>query len=371
MFGIKYCAYLERLLLEKNKKNNLTLRFSIFFGGGCVMNRIVNIVRRYAFLGLISFFFLGELKAQDPEFSQFYANYLHLNPAMAGVFRCPRVVLSYRDQWPGLTGTFTTGMASYDQYVNSLHGGVGIYLMNDQQGEGTLNTNTVNAMYAFHLDVNRDFALRFGLQGTFYQKSLDRTKLVFGDQIDTRMGKIYDTQEILANFDGTTFFDFSTGIVGYGSNYYLGAAVHHLAEPDETVVRGESLMPRKYTFHAGMVFSQGGQRGGIYGAGGSSTFSPNVMYRIQGDFDQLNIGAYWEKAPIVFGVWYRNSRNPDSIIGLIGIKKDAFRLGYTVDITVSSLGVPNTYGAHELSLGLQFPCKKKKRKYRTISCPDF
>lgn len=338
------------------------------------MNKVVvyikGLIVSCCLFGLIA----QDTQAQDPEFSQFYANYLYLNPAMAGVFRCPRVVAGYRDQWPGLTGTFTTAIASYDQYVHSLHGGVGIYLLNDQQGEGTLNTNNVNAMYAFHLDVNRDFALRFGLQGSFFQKSIDRNKLIFPDQIDTRYGKIYTTNEILQNFENRTFFDFSAGLVGYGSNYYLGVAAHHLAEPVESVIsNGTSKLPRKYTFHAGLVMSQGGNnmRGGIYGSRGGSTFSPNVMYRIQGDFDQLNIGAYWEKNPIVFGVWYRNSRNPDSLIGLIGIKKESFRLGYTVDITVSSLSVARSKGAHEISLGLQFPCKKRKRKYRTISCPDF
>jgi len=30
-----------------------------------------------------------------------------------------------------------------------------------------------------------------------------------------------------------------------------------------------------------------------------------------------------------------------------------------------------TAGSHELSLGLQFGCKPKKKRFRTISCPSF
>ncbi|MFT5922039.1 MAG: hypothetical protein ACI8TS_001371, partial [Flavobacteriales bacterium] len=51
------------------------------------------------FLGLLMTM-LPEAKAQDPEFTQFYANPLYLNPAFAGTARCPRLVMNYRNQWP-------------------------------------------------------------------------------------------------------------------------------------------------------------------------------------------------------------------------------------------------------------------------------
>lgn len=60
----------------------------------------------------------GSVYAQDPEFTQFYANPLYLNPAFAGSQRCPRVALNYRNQWPALSGTFVTSSASYDQHVH-------------------------------------------------------------------------------------------------------------------------------------------------------------------------------------------------------------------------------------------------------------
>ena len=58
--------------------------------------------------------------AQDPEFTQFYANQLYLNPAFAGSARCPRLCLNYRNQWPALTGTFITYSASYDQQIEAM-----------------------------------------------------------------------------------------------------------------------------------------------------------------------------------------------------------------------------------------------------------
>ena len=52
---------------------------------------------------------------QDPEFSQFFANPLYLNPAFAGTTELPRTVLNYRNQWPQKGATFTTYALSFDQ----------------------------------------------------------------------------------------------------------------------------------------------------------------------------------------------------------------------------------------------------------------
>ena len=50
-------------------------------------------IKRFAvFLLFALLFFMGELFAQDPEFSQFYANPLYLNPALAGVTICPKAM---------------------------------------------------------------------------------------------------------------------------------------------------------------------------------------------------------------------------------------------------------------------------------------
>src|SRR5258706_11853594 len=85
----------------------------------------------------------GAALAQDPEFTQFYANPLYLNPAFAGSQRCPRMCLNYRNQWPALTGTFVTESASYDQRVEPI-GGLGLLFLNDKAGEATLTTTNIS-----------------------------------------------------------------------------------------------------------------------------------------------------------------------------------------------------------------------------------
>ena len=100
----------------------------------------------------------NKITAKDPEFSQFYANHLYLNPAFAGTARCPRISLNYRNQWPGISGTFITTSASYDQHVESLTGGLGLMVTNDQAAN-TLRSTRVSGIYSYQIKINRKFSV--------------------------------------------------------------------------------------------------------------------------------------------------------------------------------------------------------------------
>jgi type IX secretion system PorP/SprF family membrane protein len=310
-------------------------------------------------------FGINDAQAQDPEFTQFYANPLYLNPAFAGTARCPRLTMNFRDQWPGIAGTFVTYSAGYDQHVDALQGGIGVLVMNDRQGQGTINTTSASLMYAYQLNVTRTFSIKAGFQGTFFQKSLDWSKLTFGDMIDERYGFIYETEETQPDRTTTYAADFSAGAIGYSKKYYFGAAVHHLTQPNESLISGNSKLPRKYTVHGGAVIPFKPRKPE------EGTISPNLIFQYQQNFMQLNLGLYVTKGPIVGGLWYRNQ---DSFIILLGIHTDMVRIGYSYDITSNRLTnsfKTGTAGSHEVSFAVQFDCRPKRRKFRTISCPSF
>ena len=63
---------------------------------------------------------LNIVYAQDPTFTQFYANPLYLNPAFAGSNKCPRISMNYRNEWPQLTGNYVTYSLAYDSYVKNI-----------------------------------------------------------------------------------------------------------------------------------------------------------------------------------------------------------------------------------------------------------
>jgi type IX secretion system PorP/SprF family membrane protein len=298
-----------------------------------------------------------DLKAQDPQFTQFYANPLYLNPAFAGTARCPRIAMNYRNQWPNLSGSYVTYSASYDQHVEAFTGGLGVIVTQDDQARGTLKSTNASLIYSYLLPVTREFSIKAGLQAGFFQKSLDRTKLNFGDMIDARRGFVWNTNEVIPAQTKANL-DFSAGLLGYSKRYFIGFAAHHITQPDEGL-QGTSKLPMKITAHAGAVIP--------IEKGNESYISPNVLFQQQQNFTQLNLGLYFVKGNFVGGIWYRNS---DAFIVLVGVQTDHLKVGYSYDVTVSKLS-SNTAGSHEVSLQIQFECRPKKKKYRTISCPSF
>ena len=155
---------------------------------------------------------------QDVAFSQFYTNPLYLNPAFAGATGVPRIVLQYRDQWHGFGNAFTTYSAAIDFPFKPLQGGIGLNLINDTQGEGLLNSLQVNLAYAVFLRLSRTFRLHGGLQTSFFQNSLNTSKLVFSDNLDLNYGNHSVTAEIFSD-PNYSFADFSAGLISVSLKY--------------------------------------------------------------------------------------------------------------------------------------------------------
>ncbi len=309
-------------------------------------------------------------RAQDAAYSQFFANPLYLNPALAGAEDFNRAVANYRNQWPGLDKGFVTYNASYDQFINKLHGGIGALVNVDNAGEGMMRTTQVSLIYAYTIRVTYNLFVNMALQGSFYQKSLNWELLRFGDQVDLLQGLILPTAETPPESSSIIVPDFSAGMVfGYKGALHGGVAVHHLTQPDLAFYsQYPNRLNMKITGHLGANINL---------QGGSMLFdpvfwiSPNILYQQQGNFHQLNAGVYITRLPIVLGTWYRhNFENADAFIVLVGINHNNFKIGYSYDITLSEIR-SITGGAHEISIAWQFNTKERLRRIYPLNAPGF
>jgi type IX secretion system PorP/SprF family membrane protein len=315
------------------------------------------------FTVIVSFtilFFFGKVFAQDPGFSQFYANPLYLNPALAGMTLCPRAIINYRNQWPDLGKAFVTYHASYDMYLNSLHGGVGLDIVYDQAGGGNLNGFAISAMYAYKFNISSRLQASGAVKAGYHQRQLDWGNLTFKDPGETPPAQT-----------SVGVPDFSAGIfLAYDDLVYGGIAVDHLTQPKIGFYTDNSTqLYMKYTIHVGSVINL--NKKGSTDEDREFSISPNILYQQQFQFHQLNIGLYLTVDPFIGGLWFRhNFENADAIIPMLGFHYKNLRVGYSYDYTISKLKSASG-GAHEVSASWQFPCVEKRRHIRAIKCPRF
>ena len=312
---------------------------------------------------------INNLIAQDPQFSQFYASHLYLNPALTGAVKCPRLTLNYRNQWPALGSTYVTYIASYDQQVKALEGSLGGYIYQDIQGDGAITSTNISGIYNYTFILDRLSSINLAFQATYIQKKLN-WDFIFPDMIHPLYGPIYPTAETNVPTSETKgHFDFSAGFIYSRKTFFGGIAVHHITQPTESFRNNDdAVLPRKYTVHAGINIPLSGQ--GI--KKGDLLLSPNILFQQQRDFQQMNWGLYLSRKGIAGGIWFRQNLtfHYDSFIMLLGYLKEKYKIAYSYDLTISALK-NQTLGAHEVSFSMIFPCKEKKQKFRTISCPSF
>jgi len=324
-----------------------------------------------SFILLVSW---GLSQAQDAQFSQFYANPLYLNPALAGATECGRVGLNYRNQWHSFSNAYVTYNVAYDQSLPGINSGFGILVMSDRQGDGALTRTSASLIYSYKLKVSDPILISFGVKGGYYMERLEWDKLIFADQINPTTGEIDNpTLENRPPKDNISVVDFSAGLVmGYYDEWFIGVAVDHLTQPNLSFYDDpNSKLPMKITAHGGVTINLSQ---GMLGNDDPDDFvlQPNILYMQQGDFHQLNAGLYLKKKPLVVGAWFRhNFQNPDAFIALVGLSLNHLRIGYSYDVTVSQLS--GSGGSHEVSLAWDFCIysEAKRRHIRAISSPSF
>ena len=321
-------------------------------------------------------------RGQDVHFTQFYASPMLLNPALAGAFDGQlRASMIYRDQNRGvLPSPFTTISAALDFRFPVAIGGrdqgdaaaAGIVFFNDRVSEYDYSHNQIMLNGAYHkmLDKRTNQILSGGVALGIGQRNVNFTDLDFQDEFSIRpngtSGYFGATREEFPP-NNITFFDVNAGVnYSYAprgrAGFYVGAAAHHVNEPDvsffsrETdAVESETATPlrRKYSLHAASVLPL------------SSTLSlqPRALAQLQGQHAQAVLGANvrmqadeFSSFALHLGSWVRGVRDldaagVDAVVALVGIEYGNVLLGASYDVGVSDFTAGDRgRGALEISL---------------------
>ncbi len=339
--------------------------------------------KSYTVIFLIFFGLATQSKAQDPQFSQFYAAPLYLNPAFAGSSELARAGINYRNQWPAYPTKFVTYSGFFDYYISDYNSGVGILLMSDLEGLAGLRTHSVALQYAYQLRITDGLILRTGMEGSYTMQGIDVSNLTFGDQLDFNgQFKDFTDDNIINSGFANNYWDIGAGALLHSDKFWVGFAASHLLTPINTLIGSESLLERKYSAHIGYKILLPTQTDYTFPGGFRDiSVTPTMQYKLQGQFSQLDAGLYFTYEPFVFGTWYRGLpfkpvggiSNHESLIFLSGISSNGLHIGYSFDYTLSQLGI-STGGAHEVSIRYEFflgDPRKPPKNVRKLPCPKF
>ena len=330
-------------------------------------------------LSVFILFYCIHLYAQDPQYSQYYANALYLSPAFAGAEENTRGIFATRYQWPALDASFVSNTISVDHYIDRYKSGIGFIATSDLSTASKLRSTEAGLIYAFQAEISKKIVFRPALQLSYVNRSINFNSLTFGSQFNDN-GYIGGASNEPDNVPTVSYLDVSAGGVLYADNFWVGVSTNHLNTPEQSFIGGQSSLPTKTTLFGGYTFSFTPEwKKKHVNPDEEKSITPTFLYKMQGKSDQLDIGLYGRYNALVVGMWYRGipikvfkpeSTNNDAVIFLVGMVYKEFTAGYSYDYTISKLS-GKSGGAHELTVSYRLKNKKTKRVSRRVVCPRF
>ena len=318
---------------------------------------------------------LIDARAQDPQFSQWYAAPQYLNPALTGNTHQDRIAANYRLQWPGVKPGYETYMVAYDHRFSKAPAGIGVMVLRDKAGSTGLYSTTMGLSYSYEARIDYRHAMRFGARMGYTMRGIDPSGYLFADQVVRDNAPVTLEPNLV---EQTNYLDLAGGFMYYSEQFWAGVGMNHLNQPNMSLmVEGNARLPMRTSVHAGYRFPIDGRH--ISKSDTRMTIASH--YKMEGKWDQLDLGWYIDHGQLTGGLWYRGLpmlkaykpgySNSEALILMMGYQTDEqLRFVYSYDVTISKLTMKSA-GAHEISLIYEWPKKAKARKPRIVPCPKF
>ncbi len=300
--------------------------------------------------------------AQDHMYSQFFNAPLYLNPSLTGQFDGDlRMNLIYRSQWTSVPGPLSYVSASIDYNVPRFGGGIGLLITRSSEGTAFLDNTNISGLYSYSVG-SEDFVLSFGLQAGITNRTIDYSKLVFGDQIDPTLG-IVSGSSVAASalpFNNKFYFDSGFGTNLVVGEFNIGVALQHLNQPNESFTGTPAKLPIRT--NANISYRLDLNQFDNMDDDEKSYVIPSVVFYKQSVAESYSIGAQYKHKSVNVGLWYRsgNETGPSavvvSLIFDLFINRDGgekLRFGISHDAPTSGLTYGGTSGTQEASIGYE------------------
>ena len=307
------------------------------------------------------------VNAQDPLFTQYYNSPLSINPAYVGTGRNDfRMSGVYRTQWQHLPYSLKYMTIGIDKYFRGLPN-VGIQV--NHYREGFLYTTQPYLLLGYipleenanNNEMNSVPKLSFGMKVGFTTTRIDRSKLLFADQLSlTGITGAATAFDLNKNYQSTSpIFDASAGAMYFVGNTLFGVALNHVNSPKTGLLnRVDTVsLPWRWTVHGGFFQKYQLFNTDVYG-------KINAIFNCQGKSTQLQVGYIMSMLEGAFDLTFQYkhasfTQSHSFSIGvnlIIGHDKELMapdpnnrtRMGYSYDFDVTKPTNKTNGGTHEL-----------------------
>ena len=303
------------------------------------------------------------LRAQDPNFAQFFSSPLNINPALTAHINADwRVISNMRTQWVGPANPYLTGTVSFDSKLSQRqmwseegsYFGVGTMVMYDQAFANIVKSTYLSQNISYSLVLNQGEKstqrLIAGFGGIYGRRVVDFNRLTWEEQfVGNGFNTNLPTGEVaLSNMK--PYFSVTGGLVfntsSDKSNWDIGVASFHINEPKQTFLEDPNQdLARRNVAHSNFETMINAEL----------VLNLNAVYQFQREARYYSIGGgmgYFlpgaDRTIFNAGVWYWSV---NSIIPYVGLAINDFQFGISYDITISKLrDAPRQPNSFELSL---------------------
>lgn len=284
--------------------------------------------------------------SQDPIFYNTNQSLVYLNPSFAGTNGLIRNQFLYRNQWPTLSANYITYYNGTDAYIKKTKSGLSFIYLHDDINDGLFKRDEFHLAYAQHIGMfDGKGKLIPSVQFGYFIKTLDQSKLNFGDMIESGHD-LYWENLILPR--RKTNFDFSAGLLFNYKHLYIGFSAFHINQPDQGFL-GVSKLPVRFSGYFSYNLHLGER----------TIFQAQVNYQNQNNFNVLIVGGNF----LLFNSWLLGTsyKSLDGIILRSGYRQKYFSLQVGYDVTISKLS-GNRAGSWELSASFNLRNREERSR---------
>jgi len=282
---------------------------------------------------------------QDAQYTQYMYNTMVINPAYTGSRGVFSTTLLHRSQWVGLKGAPTTQTLNLHSPVSPKMG-LGISIVNDEIGNGTMAETNFDISASYTVQVSNRAKLSFGLKMGGHILNVDFTKLAG-----------YSNEPIeLTNIDNKFSPNIGAGMYYQTNRFYLGISAPSLLETkhyDSSDAASSYVSTERINYYLIV--------GNIFDLSHNLKIKPTALLKaVKGAPLQVDLSTnFMFNEKLILGMAYRWDASISTMVGFH--ISDSFMMGITYDKEITALGdTAFNNGSFEVLLRYEFFNKTRR-----------